>query len=222
MRPIRLAFLPLLTLAGPIAAQQPVGAYTPAPRYDTFHLGAQLTGSAGHGRDILFSWGRVRTLGTHGEWMPRLELAAGITTGTDLIDGLVAGPSVGTGYAFPGQYFSLGDGARAEPYLLAAMSTYGIGRFGNSMQPGDEGWGLSPALSAGFGVRVFSDEWDVDLATLEVLVEKRAGFGADGAQIYIRFGRAAAVGGRRATEPTPLPSPVTHLPPPPPQVTPDG
>ena len=217
MRPVR-TVLPALLVAAPLFAQQPVGAYTPAGRYSTFHLGAQVTGSAGEGRDILFSWGRVRTLGGKGEWMPRLEFAAGFTTGTDLIDGMVAGPSVGVGYAFPPQYISLGSGSRAEPYLVAAASTYGIGRFGNSMEQEDEGWGLSPALSAGAGLRVFSDEWDVDLGTFEVLVEKRLGFGANGAQIYVRFGRAMAVRGARSADPTALLTPA-YLPPPPPSVS---
>lgn len=216
MRPVRFLLPALLLVAAPLSAQQPVGEYTPAGRYDTFHLGAQVTGSASQGRDILFSWGRVRTLGAKGEWMPRLELAAGFTTGTDLIDGMIAGPSVGVGYAFPPQYISLGHGSRAEPYLVAAASTYGIGRFGNSMEQGDEGWGLSPAFSAGAGLRVFSDEWDVDLGTFEVLVEKRLGFGEDGAQIFLRFGRAMAARGARAADPTALLMPIIPPPPPPP------
>jgi hypothetical protein len=202
-----------LLAAAPALAQDPVPAYTPASRYSTFNLGAQVTGDPEEGRDILFSWGRMRTMGGAGQWMPRAEFSLGFTTGRDLIDGLLAGPSVGFGYAFPSQYMSFGRGTRAEPYLIAFASTYGIGEFGNRVGE-DERWGIAPAVSAGVGLRMFSDEWDVDLSTLEIVVEQRLAFDDSGPELYIRFGRAVAPRTRPSSgSGTPF-APIAYLPPP--------
>lgn len=208
-----------LLAASPVRAQEPVQAYTPAPRYSTFHLGAQVTGDVDRGRDILFSWGRMRAMGGRGEWMPRLELAAGVTSGRDLLDGIVAGPSVGMGYALPAQHLDFGRRTRADPYLVAQASVYGIGRFRGRMESDEagqeDGWGIAPAVSAGIGLRMFGDEWDVDLSTLEIVVEKRLGFGEDDPQIFVRFGRALAPRERRRNGDGPTIAPAAHLPPPP-------
>lgn len=198
--------------AGPALAQDPLPAYTPAPRYSTFNLGAQVTGGPEDGRDILFSWGRMRTMGGAGQLMPRAEFSFGFTTGHDLIDGVLAGPSVGFGYAFPSQYMSFGRGTRAEPYLVAFASTYGIGEFGTRVGE-DERWGIAPAFSAGVGLRMFSDEWDVDLSTFEIVVEQRLAFDDDGPELYVRFGRAIAPRARGNGNGTPL-APAAYLPPP--------
>jgi hypothetical protein len=210
MRNVRSAALALSSLATLLTAAagraqqpvEPVQAYTPAPSYSTFNLGAQVTGPANRGRDILLSWGRMLAMGRSGQWMPRLELSAGLNTGRDLVDGVIAGPSVSLGYAFPAQNVSLGRTTRGEPYLIAQASTFGIGRFYGELEKeeaGDEdGWGIAPAFSAGVGVRMFSDEWNVDLSTLEIVVERRLGFGEGDPQLYIRFGRATAPRGARS------------------------
>lgn len=215
VRPTALAFAVLLC-ASPGRAQQPVQPYTAAPRYHTFSLGAQVTGPTNRGRDILLSWGRMLAMGGRRQWMPRLELSAGINTGRDLVDGVVAGPSASLAHAFPAQNLSLGRTTRGESYLVAQASAYGIGRFYSELEEanaGDEGgWGFAPAFSAGVGLRMFSDEWDVDLSTLEVVVEKRLGFGEGDPQLYIRFGRATAPRGSRGDAATL--APATLLPPP--------
>lgn len=209
--PVVLSLSAVLASA-PVLAQDPVQAYTPASRYSTFHLGAQVTGGPNDGRDVLFSWGRMRTMGAAGRWMPRLEFSAGFTTGHDLVDGVLAGPSVGFGYAFPSQHMSFGRGTRAEPYLLAFASTYGAGEFGNRVGE-DSRWGIAPAVSAGVGLRMFSDEWDVDLSTFEIVVEQRLAFDDGGPELYIRFGRALAPRSRANGNGTPL-APMAYLPPP--------
>jgi hypothetical protein len=208
-----------LSSAAPARAQEPVREYTPAARYSTFQLGAQVTGRNDRGRDVLFSWGRMRTMGEGGAWMPWLGLTAGFTSGRDFIGGLVAGPTVGFGYAIPGQHMSFGRATRAEPYVLAQASAYGIGRFRGELEAAeagqDDGWGVAPALAAGIGFRLFADEWDVDLSTLELVVEKRLGFGEDAAQLYVRFGRAVAPRERRDRGADPGIASATALPPPP-------
>jgi len=221
VRPAALAIFATLLAASAGRAQEPVQAYTPAPSYHTFNLGAQVTGPSNRGRDILLSWGRMATLGGRRQWMPRLELSAGLNTGRDLIDGVIAGPSASIAHAFPAQNVALGRTTRGEPYLIAQASAFGIGRFYGELEEeeaGDEdGWGVAPAFSAGIGLRMFSDEWNVDLSTLEFVVEKRLGFGEGDPQLYIRFGRATAPrGGRSDAGATIAPAAAAPPPPPPP------
>jgi hypothetical protein len=219
MRTVRTAALVLAILLGASAgrAQQPVEPYTPAPRYQTFNLGAQVTGPTNRGRDVLLSWGRMLAIGGGRQWMPRLELSAGVNTGRDLVDGVVVGPSASLAHAFPAQNLALGRTTRGDPYLVAQASAYGIGRFYSELEEadaGDEGgWGFAPAFSAGFGLRMFSDEWDVDLSTLEFIVEKRLGFGEGDPQLYIRFGRATAPRGSRGDAAATTLAPATVPPP---------
>jgi|GEM_PF-1742358 len=221
MRTLRTAALALALLLGASAgrAQRAVQPYTPAPRYQTFNLGAQVTGPTNRGRDVMLSWGRMLAMGGRRQWMPRLELSAGINTGRDLVDGVVGGPSVSLAHAFPAQNLALGRTTRGEPYLVAQASALGIGRFYSKLEEadaGDEGgWGFAPAFAAGIGLRMFSDEWDVDLSTLELIVEKRLGFGEGDPQLYIRFGRATAPRAGRDDDAATL-APAAVLPPPPP------
>jgi hypothetical protein len=219
VRPAALALAVLLSASAGRAQQpvQPVREYTPAPRYHTFSLGAQVTGPTNRGRDVLLSWGRMLATGRGRQWMPRLELSAGVNTGRDLVDGIVAGPSASLAHAFPAQNLALGRTTRGDPYLVAQASAYAIGRFYSELEEantGDEGgWGFAPAFSAGVGLRMFSDEWDVDLSTLELVVEKRLGFGEGDPQLYIRFGRATAPRGSRGDAATTTLAPAAAPPP---------
>ncbi len=188
--------LPVLLLSSPAvaAAQRPVRPYEPAPAYHTFNLSAQLTGGVDEGRDLLISWGWLRTGGPSGAWMPRLELGGGLTTGAQLVDRVLAAPQATVGYAFPGQYMSLGRESRGEPYLVASAGAYGIADVVDETR-----FGVAPSVSAGIGVRVFSDEWNVEMGTFELVVERRFGF-EESTELYLRFGRARPAR-ERAEEP---------------------
>jgi hypothetical protein len=190
--------LPLLTAlslaAAPGHAQRPLREYDPAPRYATFNLAVQLTGDPEHGREVALSWGRMRTLGPGRTWMPALELSAGVSPGTrKLLEGVAAGPRLTLAHAFPAQYVGLGKKPRGEPYLLAGAAMYGAGDFAGSAR-----WGGAPAVSAGFGLRVFADAWDVDLSTVELVLERRWGVQDGPLRLYVRVGRARAPGPRSA------------------------
>jgi hypothetical protein len=188
---LRHALLLLTTFslaAAPGHAQRPLREYDPAPRYTTFNLAVQLTGDPEHGREVALSWGRMRTLGPGRTWMPALELAAGVSPGTrKFVEGVSAGPRVTLARAFPGQYVGMGKKARGEPYLLAGAAMYGAGDF-----TGEARWGGAPAVSAGFGFRVFADAWEVDLSMAEVVLERRWGVQDGPLRLYLRLGRARA------------------------------
>lgn len=199
--------------AAPAAAQRPVQPYEPAPRYRTFHLGAQLTGKTDEGRDIVLSWGRLYTAGPGGAWMPRAELSAafatGVQRGDNLLEAVMLGPQLSLARAFPSQHLSTGRKSRAEPYLLATAGAYGVADFSGA---GEE-VGVSPVVSGGVGFRVFSDEWEVDLSTVELVLAKRFGFRETGPELYVRFGSAVAP--RRRRDPADA-GPLADPPPPPP------
>lgn len=209
--------LPLLALlaAVPARAQTPVEPFEPAPRYRTSAIATQLTGNDEEGRDVLLAFGRMRTAGRRGEWMPRLDLVAGLTTGVqrgdNLVERFLVGPHLTVGRAFPSQHLDLGRETRAEPYLLGGAGAYGVADF---IGEGTE-LGVAPAVSAGVGFRVFTDEWDVDLSTFEIVMEKRFGPAEASPQLYIRFGSAAAPRAPRAA-PEGDPLAAALLPPPPP------
>jgi hypothetical protein len=166
------------------AAQTPVRPYEPAPAYNTFNLSTQLTGAVNEGRDLLLAWGWMRTAGPGGALMPRLELGGGATTGRELLDRLLLTPQISVAYAFPGQHTSLGRTTRGEPYLVAGAGAYGIADF-----TADTRLGVAPSVSAGLGMRLFGDEWNMEMGTLEVVVERRFGFDA-ATELFLRFGRA--------------------------------
>lgn len=204
LRARALSLLLLLIAPAAAAAQTPVRPYQPAARYTTFQLQAQVTGGANEGRDVMASWGGMMAPG--GAAMLRLEGAAGVTTGNDLIDRLLAGPQLTAALAIPSQHTSFARGTRAEPYLLAGAAAYAIGDFTGA----EAEWSVRPAVSGGIGFRIFGDEWDVELSTLELVVEKR--FGPDAAtELFIRFGRAAPRPHRAASPDGPA---GTLLPPP--------
>jgi hypothetical protein len=168
--------------------QQPVGEYQAAPRYSTFNLALQLTGDPARGRELMLSWGRMRTLGG-GAWMPWVEIAAGVSPGNrEVVEGMAAGPRVTLARAFPSQFVEFGRGSRAEPYLVASAAMYMAGDFSGGTR-----WGGAPAVSGGFGFRIFQDRWKVDLSTLELLAERRFGVQGGPARLYIRLGRAVAL-----------------------------
>ena len=183
----------VLALAAPAAAQVPLEPYRPAERYSTFQIVPQVTGGAYDGRDILVAGGVM--------WAPtrqamlRAEATGGVTTGAEVLDRVLAGPQLTLAYAFPGQYTSFTRDSRAEPYVLLTATGYGIVDFGRRGEGTDAGF--SPALSAGVGFRVFGDEWDVELSTLELVMERRFGF-RPGTEIFVRFGRATPRDAARA------------------------
>jgi hypothetical protein len=198
---LRRALLLIATLVPslPALAQDAVPEYTPAPRYATFNLAVQLTGDPDRGREIMLSWGRMLALGGRGAWMPWLELAGGVSPGNrEVIEGVAMGPRLTLARAFPSQYVGIGKASRAEAYLLAAAGAYMAGDFGDESR-----WGGAPALSGGFGFRVFRDKWNVDLSTLELVVERRFGVQNGPARLYVRFGTARAAR-RREPVSTPL------------------
>jgi hypothetical protein len=180
--------VPALLFPARALAQQPVGEYAPAPRYSTFDLAVQLTGDPERGREVMASWGRMRTAGRGGAWMPRLELGAGVSPGTrEAIDGVAMGPRLAFARAFPAQYVGFGKASRAEPYLVAGAGMYMAGEFTSGSR-----WGGAPSVSGGLGFRVLADQWNVDLSTLELIVERRFGVQSGPARLYLRFGRAVA------------------------------
>ena len=197
---LRRASILFLLLAIPAAAhgQRAVGEYEPAPRYSTLNIALQLTGDPERGREIMLSWGRMLALGGRGEWMPRLELGGGVSPGTrEVVEGVAMGPRLTFARAFPAQFVGIGKESRAEPYLVATAGMYRSGSF-----DGDSRWGGAPALSGGFGFRVFRDKWNVDLSTIEVVVERRFGVQDGSPQLYLRFGSARAPRDRRDRVPS--------------------
>lgn len=202
MQPRRVLFpLAVLSLVSiPIRAQQPIREYVAAPRYTISSLGVQLAGDPDHGREIAVAWGRMGALGPGRTWMPSIELAAGVSPGTrEPVEGVSLGPRVTLARAFAGQYVGIGKKARGEPYLLAGAAMYGAGDF-----HGGTRWGGAPAVSAGIGLRVFDDAWDVDLSTVELVVERRFGIQDGPARLYIRIGRARVPRSADTRPPPPL------------------
>ena len=208
--------LPLLALlaAVPARAQTPVEPFEPAPRYRTSAISTQLTGNDEEGRDVLLAFGGMRTAGRRGEWMPRLDAVAGLTTGVqrgdNLVERFLVGPHLTVGRAFPSQHLDLGRETRAEPYVLGGVGAYGVA---DLLGEGTE-LGVAPAFSAGVGFRLFTDEWDVDLSTFEIVMEKRFGPAEASPQLYSRFGSAATPRQRRAAPDGDPPVALRALPPP--------
>ena len=193
-----------LALAAPARAQQPVQEYDPARAYSTFKGALQLTGDLDRGRELMLAWGRMATAGTRGAWMATLELDAGVSPGThEFIEGVAAGPRLNLARAFPAQFMGLGRRSRGEPYLLASAAMYAAGDFRDDRTR----WGGAPAVSAGLGMRVFGDAWNVDLSTFEAVLERRYGIQDDGMRLYLRFGRATARRPRERDAPPPLVTP---------------
>ena len=94
--------------------------------------------------------------------------------------------------------FGVSPGARAE--------TIGVADFA-----GDEAkLGISPTVSAGVGLRIFDDEWDVALTHVEVVLQQRFGIADQEPQVYLRFSRAVP---RVRRERTPHPDAPGGLPP---------
>lgn len=214
-RPLRThlsALLPLV-LAAPLAAQTPVEPYDVSGRYTTSSIHLQVTGAFDEGRDLMASWGRMVALGRAGAWMPRLEAGVGATVGENLAERFMAGPQLTLARAFPSQHTAFGEGVRAEPYLLVGGGAYGVVDFTGGRTRAYFG----PRLSGGLGFRAFSDEWDVELTTLEIVVEKR--FQEDeSTQLVLRLGRAAPRR-RRAPRDSALRE-MRRTPPPPPPAAP--
>jgi hypothetical protein len=195
-----LALLTIAVVPARALAQTPVGEYEPAPRYTTLNFAVQLTGDPERGREVMVSWGRMLALGRRGAWMPWVELAAGVSPGNrEVIEGVAMGPRLTLARAFPSQFVGLGRASRGEPYLVATAAMYGAADFG-----GGTTWGGAPAVSGGFGFRVFHDKWNVDLSTVEVLVERRFGVQDGPARVYLRVGTATAPRSRRDHTPDTL------------------
>jgi hypothetical protein len=173
--------------AAPMAAQRALPPYDVKGGYGTFDVGVQVTGSFNQPRDILFSRGYIATGGRGGAWMPQVEAQAGLGTGGRTAIGRVfAGPRVSLARAFPGQYVLISHENRAEPYLLVAGTASALADLGRN-----KAVGFTPSVAAGAGLRVFGDAWDTDLATIEVLVERRFGFRGGETELYVRLGHAA-------------------------------
>lgn len=206
---IRRTFIILsLLIARPAFAQEPLQPYDATGRYRTGGFEAQLTGSFDGGRDLMLSWGGQRIGGRGGRWMQRMELVAGVHAGENLLDRVMAGPRVSLALAAPGWYTELDGATRAEPYLLLGGGAYGVA----SVAGEEEELGISPAISAGVGLRIFDDEWDVALTQVEVVLQRRFGVADQAAQVYVRFSRAVPRTGR-ASPSTPHPGTPGSLPP---------
>lgn len=183
----------LLLLLTPtiLPAQTPLQPYDASGRYRTSGVEAQVTGAFGGGRDVLLGWGALAVGGRGGRWMQRTEVVAGVHVGDKLVNGVMLGPRVSLALAVPGWYTELDRGTRAEPYLLLAGGAYGVADFGDADLKDDQTeLGFSPGISAGIGFRLFDDEWDISLTQLEVAVQQRFGFAAQGPQVYVRLSRA--------------------------------
>jgi hypothetical protein len=193
-----------------LRAQEPLQPYDAGGRYRTAGIEAQLTGSFGGGRDVLFSWGAMVAGGPSGRWMQRTELMAGLHAGQNLVDRLMLGPQVTLGMAVPAWYTLLDRGTRAEPYLLLGGGALGVANFDGDETP----LGIAPTLSLGVGMRLFDDEWDISLTQVELAVQQRFGAADQAPQLYVRFSRALPRRrGERAS--TPHPDGPGVLPPPP-------
>lgn len=180
------ALLAAALAAAPLHAQRPVEPFDAAGRYAVSGFEAQLTGSLNGGRDLFLSFGRMRAGGPGGAWSWRAEVGAGVTLGEEPVDRLLAGPRVTLARALPGQHFSVGRGVRAEPYLLVAARGLGV----VDLRGMGEEWGAAPAAAAGIGVRLMEDAWEIDLATVEVTVERRFGAHGGATELFVRLGRA--------------------------------
>jgi hypothetical protein len=208
------ALLLLLFTAPILSAQEPLQPYDASGRYRTSGVEAQVTGAFGEGRDVLIGWGALAAGGSGGRWMQRTEFMAGLQVGDRLVNRVMLGPRVSLALAAPGWYTELQRGVRAEPYLLVGGAVYGVADFGDADE--EAAFGLSPAISAGVGLRLFDNEWDISLTQLEVAVQRRFGFAEQGPQIYVRLGTAVPRRrpGRAAD---PHPDGPASLPPPPPR-----
>jgi hypothetical protein len=212
---IRSAALLLLVFTAPVlSAQEPLQPYDASGRYRTTGVEAQVTGAFGEGRDVLLGWGMLAAGGRAGQWMQRTELMAGVRLGDRLVNGASLGPRVSLALAVPGWYTELEHRTRAEPYLVLGGAAYGVADFGDADE--EAAFGLSPVISAGVGLRLFDNEWDISLTQMEVVVQKRFGFREQGPQIHVRL--VTAVPRRRpgrAADPHPdgpasLPPPSPH------------
>jgi hypothetical protein len=175
-----------LTVAEPAFTQEPLQPYDARGRYRTGGLEVQLTGAFGGGRDLMLSWGGLAVGGRGGRWMQRTEVVAGIHAGENVVDRVMAGPQVSLALAAPGWYMELDRGTRAEPYLVLGGAAFGVVDFADD----ETGLGISPAISAGIGFRVFDDEWDVALSHVEVVLQQRFGVADQPPQVYLRFSRS--------------------------------
>jgi hypothetical protein len=202
-RTLHTAVLLAATLAAaPLHGQSPVPPYTVNGGYGTWDIGVQVTGSFNEPRDLVLSKGYIATGGGSGAWMPQIEAQIGLGTGGRTALGRAfAGPRVSLARAFPGQYVLLGNDNRAEPYVLVAGAASALADLGRN-----KALGFTPSLAAGAGMRVFGDAWDTDLATIELLVERRFGFRGGGTELYLRLGHAVPV--RHRAQPSPGPGPV--------------
>lgn len=181
------AFLLLFILSTDIlAAQEPVQPYDASGRYRTGGVELQLTGAFGEGRDVLLSWGTMTVGGQGGRWMQRTEILAGVHAGENLIDRMMAGPRFNVAMAIPSWYVELQRATRAEPYLIAGGSVYGVASFSDE----ETELGIAPGISAGIGFRLFDDEWDITLTQVEIVVQQRFGVAEQLPQAYVRFSRA--------------------------------
>jgi hypothetical protein len=182
------ALLLLLFTAPILSAQEPLQPYDATGRYRTSGMEAQVTGAFGEGRDVMLGWGVLAAGGRAGRWMQRTELMAGAQLGERLVNGAMLGPRVSLALAAPDWYTELERGIRAEPYLLVGGAAYGVAYFGDADE--EAVFGLSPAISAGVGLRLFDNEWDISLTQMEVAVQQRFGVGEQGLQIHVRVGTA--------------------------------
>lgn len=185
IRSVTLLLVSLLSIST-LSAQEPLQPYDARGRYRTGGIEAQLTGSFGDGRDLLLTWGVLTAGGPSGRWMQRTELAGGVHTGQNLVDGLMLGPQVSLGLAFPEWYTLLDRATRAEPYLLLSGGALGVARF----EEDEARLGLAPTVGVGVGLRMFDDEWDITLTQVEVVLQQRFGIAEQAPQLYVRFGRA--------------------------------
>ncbi|HEX8430276.1 MAG TPA: hypothetical protein VF625_03275 [Longimicrobium sp.] len=172
----------LFGAAAPTAAQRPVEEYEPNPRYSTVRLVGQASGG-GRDRDFLEAFGRLRPRGERGAWMPWLEAEAGFTPGRDFARRFLAGPRATLARAFPSQFMMLGDHTRGEPYLSLGAGAYGVLDVERRVTAG-----AAPFLAAGVGMRSLADPWEVDLAAVELTVERRFGMNDGAVAVSIRIG----------------------------------
>jgi hypothetical protein len=203
----------LLFTAPSLSAQEALQPYDASGRYRTSGVEVQVTGAFGEGRDVLLGWGMLSAGGRAGRWMQRTELMAGVQLGDRLLNGAMLGPRVSLALAVPGWYTELERGIRAEPYLLLDGAAYSVADFGDADE--EVAFGVSPAISAGVGLRLFENEWDISLTQLEVVVQQRFGFAEQGPEIHVRLGTATPRR-RPGHAADPHPDGPASLPPPPP------
>jgi hypothetical protein len=175
----------LLGAAAPASAQRVVEEYEPHLRYSTVRLAGQGSGAGGD-RDFLVALGRLRPRGERGAWMPWLEAEAGFTPGLDFARRLLAGPRATLARAFPSQFMMLGDHTRGEPYLSLGAGAYGVLDVEDRVTAG-----AAPFLAAGVGMRSLADPWEVDLAAVELTVERRFGMDDGAVAVSVRVGVGA-------------------------------